>query len=153
MQPNIDELKNIAGLFYKAGQTVSDAGIFPYFSEFPVGWCGTMSGALGGYLRSLYPNERIKYVCGCYGHMSHAWINISGIIIDLTPKQFEFCDDDIIVCKENDSVFHKTFEVSAADIRDCTVTDMHYYEESIIIAYAMNLSKKSVTNTDIKFNT
>jgi hypothetical protein len=66
------------------------------FGSFPNGTCGPVSELMGRIILERTGHEGI-YVCG-EGHpalkpqQSHAWLEVSGIIVDLTYDQFEGTD-------------------------------------------------------------
>jgi hypothetical protein len=55
---------------------------------FPHGCCGTISELLGEHLNSLDIGE-FYYVCGDKGGGSHAWLEVYGLVVDITADQFE----------------------------------------------------------------
>lgn len=63
------------------------------FRRFPKGCCGDASVLLGHYL--LENGIETDYVCGTYygddtfDRQSHAWLQINGIVIDVTGDQFQ----------------------------------------------------------------
>lgn len=63
------------------------------FASFPHGTCGPVSELMGRIILELTCREAV-YVCGD-GHpdlgapQSHAWLEVEGVIVDLTHDQFE----------------------------------------------------------------
>lgn len=55
---------------------------------FPHGCCGTISELLGEHLNSLDIGE-FYYVCGDKDGGSHAWLEVYGLVVDITADQFE----------------------------------------------------------------
>ena len=77
-------------------------------SSFPKGVCGEICFLLGHYLRmNGFPNA--EYVNGTRpsDRESHAWIEASGIIVDITGNQFDEIDDEVIVTL--DTSWHHQF--------------------------------------------
>lgn len=59
-----------------------------HLRDFPHGCCGTISELLGEHLNSLDIGEFI-YVCGEKDGGSHAWLEVYGLVVDITADQFE----------------------------------------------------------------
>ncbi|SCX29957.1 hypothetical protein SAMN03159437_03303 [Pseudomonas sp. NFACC25] len=56
--------------------------------SFPHSCCGTISELLGEHLNSLDIGE-FYYVCGDKDGGSHAWLEVYGLVVDITADQFE----------------------------------------------------------------
>lgn len=56
-------------------------------SEFPVGSCGDASLLLARFLQE-HGFGKASYVCGHLGPYSHAWLELDGLLIDITADQF-----------------------------------------------------------------
>ena len=61
-----------------------------HFNEFPRGCCGDASELLAAYLKDCGLGE-FSYVSGwdAQGELSHAWLELDGLVIDITADQFE----------------------------------------------------------------
>lgn len=59
-----------------------------HLRDFPHGCCGTISELLGEHLNSLDIVE-FYYVCGNKDGGSHAWLEVYGLVVDITADQFE----------------------------------------------------------------
>ena len=57
------------------------------FRDFPAGACGNISGILGALLKEDIVGE-IEYVWGDRDGKSHGWLEIDGIVVDITSDQF-----------------------------------------------------------------
>jgi len=58
------------------------------FGGFPMGTCGPVSELLGRYLIEAGFAD-VMYICGeKRGHGSHAWVEVSGVVLDITGDQF-----------------------------------------------------------------
>lgn len=80
------------------------------FRQFPAGTCGDISDILAEYLYKQGIND-IDYVSGSADNQqSHAWLEVSGYIIDITADQFPDCRDPVIVT--DDHSWHQRFEES-----------------------------------------
>jgi len=102
-------------------------------SQFPKAWCGVTARALGGYLLSQ-GFESVQYVLGYRGAISHAWLELGDIIIDITADQFDDCSERIIVAKESE--FHNRFVI---DLRHEIVPEfLNEYPENWIIRTVLN---------------
>jgi hypothetical protein len=82
-------LVEIVERFRSAADEVVDAGGAPgHMSGFPRGCCGAMSDMLGEYLNSSGIGVFL-YVRANREMASHAWVELDGIIIDITADQFQ----------------------------------------------------------------
>nr|WP_320015057.1 hypothetical protein [uncultured Desulfobacter sp.] len=77
-----------------------------FFGNFPCGACGNTSDILSKWLQSK-GFKNIKYVSGQRGNTSHGWLEIEGIIIDITSDQFEDGLGDVYI--GTNRIFHDTF--------------------------------------------
>lgn len=78
-----------------------------WFKHFPLGCCQDTSLILAKYLHAK--GFGISYVVsGWRGRKSHAWLELDGVIIDITADQFEEVSEKVIVTKK--SKFHNSFE-------------------------------------------
>lgn len=57
------------------------------FQDFPIGSCGDACLVLGAWL-SDHGHPQAIYVCGERDGHSHAWLDLSGVLIDITADQF-----------------------------------------------------------------
>ena len=90
---SIEECKNKIGL--------------DWFKDFPNGCCGDTALLLGKYLHEKGFGIPY-YVSGWMGKKSHAWLELDGLIIDITADQFENISETVIVVRESD--FHEEFK-------------------------------------------
>lgn len=88
-------LNNLAIQFRNAIEAAKSAGeSHDYIREFPKGQCGNISDIFSQYLIDL-DIEPVFYVNGTYygdnedERWSHTWLEVDGIIIDLTADQFK----------------------------------------------------------------
>lgn len=127
----INKIMTTAIAFRNAIEASIENGEFAndiFLSCFPNGCCGECSDLLAHHL--LLQGINSKYVCGSYyyddpeiGPQSHAWLDIDGLIVDITGDQFknkkEFMYYDTPVYVGEMDGFHKLFEVDEVrDVRD-----------------------------------
>lgn len=77
------------------------------FQDFPYGSCGDTSLILGAFLQESDFGV-FDYVCGDRNGSSHASLEKSEIIVDITAGQFEDCDKDVYVGER--APFYKSFD-------------------------------------------
>lgn len=80
---------------------------WPYFlNNFPHGCCGPAADLLGLYLietnngtaQYIFSEDQARQKAGRpTGYMSHAWLVLDGLIIDITADQFDDVDETVIV--------------------------------------------------------
>ncbi|RMM79824.1 hypothetical protein ALQ71_00046 [Pseudomonas coronafaciens pv. striafaciens] len=58
-----------------------------HIQDFPRGCCGIVSELMGDYLNTLGIGD-FHYVCSAKDGASHAWLELDGLIIDITGDQF-----------------------------------------------------------------
>lgn len=92
-----------------------------FFRKFPTGQCGNTSDLLAQYLidNGIGP---ITYVCGTYygysieENCSHAWLNVNGLVVDITCDQFKNYDEplkcDIPIYIGPMTEYYQLFEVN-----------------------------------------
>ena len=116
---DIKEIKNLATQFRIAiEKTVFDD---PQLKGFPRGACGPATILVSQYLMENGVTE-MKYFCGLHplpekhSTQSHAWVDLDGLIIDITGDQFrdrsEYLKYDIPVYVGPMDDFHKLFHKS-----------------------------------------
>lgn len=78
----------LATSFRLAVEIVVDTGNVPmHIQGFPRGCCGIISELMGDYLNTLGIGE-VFYVCGMKDGASHAWLEVDGLIVDISGDQF-----------------------------------------------------------------
>ena len=78
----------LAGAFRSAVETMVQTGNVPmHIQGFPRGCCGIISELMGDYLNTVGIGE-FFYVCGMKDGASHAWLEVDGLIVDITGDQF-----------------------------------------------------------------
>jgi hypothetical protein len=78
----------LATSFRLAVETVVQTGNVPmHIQGFPRGCCGITSQLMGDYFNTLGIGE-LFYVCGMKEGASHAWLEVDGLIVDITGDQF-----------------------------------------------------------------
>ncbi len=71
-----------------------------HLKKFPCGCCGVVSELLGDYFNTQL-GLRVEYVCGEKDGGSHAWIELDGVVIDITSDQFEGRPPVFIAAKDS----------------------------------------------------
>ncbi len=89
--------------FEKFGENIDSCR----FKKFPTGCCGDASDILGKWLSSNGV-VGLKYVHGCREEVSHGWLELNGVIIDITSDQF--ADGCGAVFFDANSDFHSSFK-------------------------------------------
>lgn len=84
-------------------------------SAFPLGACGDASLLLGEHFRRLGYGA-FTYVCGKRGQQTHAWIERSGVVIDITADQFPEVNTPVLVTKA--PAWHRQFPVDFTNTTD-----------------------------------
>lgn len=70
-------------------EQLKDLGKLPaHMQSFPSSCCGVVSEILGDYLNSQLELQ-VEYVCGEKDGGTHAWLELEGVLIDITSDQFE----------------------------------------------------------------
>ncbi len=90
------QIKYLASIFRSAIGEAHRRGLFLErpFSQFPDGCCGDVCDLLGQFF--LEHRVHSRYICGTYrkgsfeDKCSHAWLEIDGIVVDITADQKQF---------------------------------------------------------------
>jgi hypothetical protein len=78
----------LATSFRLAVEIVTETGNVPmHIQGFPRGCCGIISELMGDYLNTEGIGE-FFYVCGMKDGASQAWLEVDGLIVDITGDQF-----------------------------------------------------------------
>lgn len=78
----------LANAFRTAVEAVIKTGDIPvHIQGYPSGCCGIISELMGDYFNTLGVGE-FFYVCGVKEGSSHAWLEVDGLIVDITGDQF-----------------------------------------------------------------
>lgn len=86
-------------------ECINDIGM-EWFNHFPLGCCLDTSLMLAKYFHAKGFGIS-ELVSGCRENKSHAWLELDGLIIDITADQFDEVSEKIIVTKESE--FHDSF--------------------------------------------
>lgn len=80
---------NVAIAFREQFEKQKALGQLPaHLQSFPRGCCGVVSELLGDYLNAQL-GLQVEYVCGEQDGGSHAWLELNGVVIDITGDQFD----------------------------------------------------------------
>lgn len=123
-----DKIVELATQFRNAIERAKAEGEFDsdsIFSRFPRGCCGDATDLLGEFL--LEYGIESYYVCGSRyfedieeGPQSHAWLDVDGLIVDITGDQFSdrfsYYNYDKKVYVGTGDDFHDLFEVEERDV-------------------------------------
>lgn len=116
------------------------------FHKFPIGTCGDISDILAEFLRSQGV-EGIEYVHGVFrGGKSHAWLEISGYVVDITADQFPDVSQSVIVAKK--SPWHKEFKKKTRRRAGFIVKDDQPITSRLIIVYNAALKQLSLLSSN-----
>jgi hypothetical protein len=66
---------------------IKTSGAPMHIQRYPHGCCGIISELMGDYFNTLDIGEFL-YVCGMKDGASHAWLEVGGLIVDITGDQF-----------------------------------------------------------------
>jgi hypothetical protein len=77
---------------------------------FPKGACGSSSELVARYLREFYSYDA-KYMSGWRAsHVTHAWVQVGEVVVDLTADQYDGCPPVIVA---RDSRWHQQWQTEA----------------------------------------
>ena len=116
------------------------------FEEFPRGSCGDATLLLAKFLEKS-GFGMFDYVCGEIpieggGLQSHAWLQRSNLIIDITADQFDEVQETVLVTRNHD--WHNRFHSEVKHIADYEIFDEHT-KNSLAAAYTMVISNMVAT--------
>lgn len=121
LEKNLTEVvRNLRGVFDNA-----DRSDWQLLRNFPTGACGVVSELLGRYLQEKLSVSG-NYVCGEVYQpdmRSHAWVDVGGIIIDITADQFG--QPPVIVTRE--SAWHLQWNITLSRKGFCMPDDWPSY--------------------------
>ena len=107
----IKDLTKIAKAFREAFETIGRSYGFGFFPSFPEGCCTWASIFVGNFLIEEYGLCPLRtHSDSLHSGISHEWVLLEGIIIDITADQFDDSAGSVIVKKE--SAWHKKLKVS-----------------------------------------
>lgn len=121
-------LNQLVGRFRAAVEHVMATVWVPgHIRDFPVGCCGTISELLGEYLNSLDLGE-FNYVCGVKrAEESHAWLEVYGLVIDITADQFSGRPAVYIAPKD---AWYRGWKVRSSRLAIHETSSVNYGDES-----------------------
>lgn len=100
--------------------------------RFPSGCCGLTCRVMGPWLLetiSQFQYDDYEYVCGYIGKNSHAWLEVKGIIVDITADQFDGVEEKVIVTESKD--FHSQF--TSITRHKISLSDIEKYPENLLL--------------------
>jgi hypothetical protein len=103
----LDSLRELARRFRAALENCDQTKLPVGLQAFPSGACADASLLLAKYLQEK-GEGKAEYVSGNDGNQTHAWLELDGIIIDITADQFNRSIDPVIV--STNSTWHQSFE-------------------------------------------
>lgn len=95
-----------------------------FFRDFPTGQCGRTSDLLAQYLidngfSQIYYVNGTYYYPDVFDSQEHAWLEVKGLIVDITCDQFKYCDEPLInnspVYVGPKNSFYELFESDTTD--------------------------------------
>ena len=120
----MNDITTFASSFRKAIEAARDDGRFDsdqMFRHFPTACCGIASELLARYL--LDNGYNATYICGTCRknniHQSHAWLEVDGVIVDITGDQFRnneiLLNNDISIYVGSLNRFYNLFEIDIVE--------------------------------------
>lgn len=100
-----------------------------HLQRFPQGCCGVVSELLGDYLNTQL-GLRAEYVCGERDGGSHAWLELDGLVIDITSDQFDGRPQVFIGARDD---WYASWEESARHIAFHHPSAWTYSEERSVL--------------------
>jgi hypothetical protein len=92
----VHRLATLASQFRSALTTWAPTTLPIGLQAFPRGACGDASLLLARYIEETV-GDMPEYVSGKDGNQSHGWLELNGIIIDITADQFDDVNDPVVV--------------------------------------------------------
>ncbi len=93
------EVKEVAQIFRSIYENEMEKLEITYFSSFPKNCCEGASFFFGLYIMYKFPNSTIEIVKGTNDSPAdsecHIWVEVDGLVFDLTADQFEGIDEPI----------------------------------------------------------
>lgn len=121
---DLGKLHILASRFREAIEACDPKHLTIGLEDFPRGSCGDASLLLGTYLRE-HGRGDFTYILAERREgdswFSHAWVEIDGVLVDITADQFPEIDERVIVCR--DSAWHRRFEIEPRGVADFRVYD------------------------------
>lgn len=128
---NIIKITEISYAFRKGFEIQRDQGLLPEsIKNFPVGCCGVASELFGHYLNTQY-GLQAEYVWGELDRSSHAWLELDGLVIDITADQFTGRDPIFVAIKDD---WYAKWEVSLRHVAVHVPSGWNYGELAILDA-------------------
>ena len=110
-----------------------------WFKDFPLGCCQDASLMLALYLHRKGFGVA-ELVSGSKGRNSHAWLELDGLIIDITADQFKEGKEKVIISKKSE--FHNAFKNDGnRTLYNQMLTGAYWGDEALFNAYDI-ISKK-----------
>ena len=95
-------------------------------TTFPKGCCKSSAWMFGHYLRRIGVGDEISLVNGWHGRISHAWLEVDGLFVDLTADQFSDKSRSVIVLPGSDSEWHRKFAPHGRFVFDVSPRHISY---------------------------
>lgn len=125
----LDNLGELARRFRSALETCDRTRLPVGLQGFPSGACGDASLLLAKYLQENGQGKS-EYVSGNDGGQTHAWLELDGVIIDITADQFNRSNDPVIVT--TNSTCHQRFKDQSR--RAVSIEDYDAHTSSLLNA-------------------
>ena len=116
---------------FRSGLEAQQAqGLLPtHLQSFPRGCCGVVSELLGDYLNTQL-GLQAEYVCADLNGGSHAWLELDGVVIDITGDQFDGRPPVFIAAKDE---WYACWEESSRHIAVHEPSAWTYGEERAVL--------------------
>lgn len=129
----------LATSFRSAVEIATQTGNVPmHIQGFPRGCCGIISELMGDYLNTVGIGE-FFYVCGMKDGASHAWLEVDGLIVDITGDQF--ADRPAIYVDQPDA-WYGEWEEDTKHLASHDATAFFYAEERLFLGLVLEQLKK-----------
>lgn len=125
------EIIQITHAFRRGFEIQKGLGLLPeWLQGFPSGCCGVASELFGHYLNTQH-GLQAEYVCGDLDGSSHAWLELDGVVIDITGDQFDGRPPVFIAVKDE---WYAGWEESSRHIAVHVPTGWNYGELAVLEA-------------------
>lgn len=124
------DLEAVVRAFRRELELLQFSGSLPsHLQSFPSSCCGVVSELLGEFLNRTL-GLQAEYVCGERSGGTHAWLELSGVVVDITGDQFE--GRPPVFCAEKDA-WYRSWEESSRELAAHHVEAWFYHDEQAVL--------------------